>query len=171
MQTYKGVIKEVGVNLSITKDNTMVWGVIAPEKDLASPDELKGTYLGGTGQVEIGGGVAANILIGGSHQTISLQPVSVNGMIGAGAALDITAFELMRSHRRRGSSRRRPPSPERACCVRPFAARGLAATRPRRPPRGRAIMPVSHSVGRTVTQPWHGSLQHRSGGLGPGPDG
>ena len=95
VQTYKGVIKEVGVNLSITKDNTMLWGVIAPEKDLASPDELKGTYVGGTGQVEIGGGVAANILIGGSHQTISLQPISVNGMIGAGAALDIAKFELM----------------------------------------------------------------------------
>lgn len=94
-QTYTGVIKEIGVNLSITKDNTMVWGVIAPEKDLASPDELKGTYVGGTGQVEIGGGVAANILIGGSHQTISLQPISVNGMIGAGAALDIAKFELM----------------------------------------------------------------------------
>jgi hypothetical protein len=95
VQTYTGVIKEIGVNLSITKDNTMVWGVIAPEKDLSSPDELKGTYLGGTGQVEIGGGVAANILIGGSHQTISLQPISVNGMIGAGAALDIAKFELM----------------------------------------------------------------------------
>ena len=93
-QHYKGVIKEIGVNLSITKDNTMVWGVIAPVRELDSPDALKGTYVGGTGQVEIGGGVAANILIGGSGNTISLQPFSVNGMTGIGAALDISAFEL-----------------------------------------------------------------------------
>lgn len=91
---YKGVIKEVGVNLSFTKDNTLVWGVIAPAKDLESPDALKGTYVGGTGQVEIGGGVAANVLVGGSGKTVSLQPISVNGLIGVGAALDIAAFEL-----------------------------------------------------------------------------
>lgn len=93
-QTYRGVIKQVGVNLSITKDNTMIWGVFAPVADMASTDALKGTYVGGTTQVEIGGGVAANVLVGGSGQTISFQPISVNGMTGFGAALDITAFEL-----------------------------------------------------------------------------
>jgi len=92
--SYKGVIKEIGVNLSVTEDNTMVWGVIAPVEDLTSPDALKGTYVGGSGQVEIGAGAAANILVGGSGKTISLQPISVNGMKGFGAALDIAAFEL-----------------------------------------------------------------------------
>lgn len=93
-QTYTGVIKEIGVNLSITKDNTMVWGVIAPVADLASPDALKGTYVGGTTQIEVGGGLGANILVGGSGKTVTLQPISMNGLVGAGAALDIAAFEL-----------------------------------------------------------------------------
>ena len=93
-QSYTGVIKEVGVNLSVTKENAMVRRVIAPLDGLSSPDALRGTYVGGSGQIEIGAGAAANILVGGSGKTISLQPISVNGMKGFGAALEISAFEL-----------------------------------------------------------------------------
>lgn len=92
--SYKGVMHEVGVNLSITKENTMVWGVIAPTDVASSPDALKGTYVGGGGQVELAGGVGANILIGGSGKTVNLEPLSVSGMEGFGAALNISSFEL-----------------------------------------------------------------------------
>jgi hypothetical protein len=92
--SYKGVIHEVGVNLSITKENTLVWGVIAPTGEVSSPEALKGTYVGAGAQVELAGGVGANVLIGGSGKTINLQPLSVEGMRGFGAALDITSFEL-----------------------------------------------------------------------------
>ncbi len=94
-QSYKGVIHEVGVNLSITKENTLVWGVLAPSGEVSSPEALKGRYVGGSGQVELAGGVGANILVGGNAKTINLQPISVSGMKGFGAALDITSFELM----------------------------------------------------------------------------
>jgi hypothetical protein len=92
--SYKGVIHEVGVNLSVTKDATLVWGVIAPSGDAASPDALKGHYVGAGAQVELAGGVGANVLIGGNAKTINLEPLSVEGMKGFGAALDITDFEL-----------------------------------------------------------------------------
>jgi hypothetical protein len=92
--TYKGVIHEVGVNLSMTKDATLVWGVIAPTGEVSSPDALKGHYVGAGAQVELVGGVGANVLVGGSGKTINLEPLSVEGMEGFGAALDITSFEL-----------------------------------------------------------------------------
>lgn len=93
-QKYTGTIKEFGVNLSFTKDNTLVWAVLAPSKDMVAPDILKGTYVGGTGQVELGAGASASVLIGGGKSSITLQPVSFSGMIGAGIAADLTKFEL-----------------------------------------------------------------------------
>lgn len=92
--SYKGVIHEVGVNLSLTKENTLVWGVIAPTDTVSAPDALKGNYVGGGAQVELVGGVGANVLVGGSGKTINLEPLSVEGMRGYGAALDISSFEL-----------------------------------------------------------------------------
>lgn len=92
-QTYTAVLKEVGVNLSITKENTMVWGVLAPTDKLDSPEVLKGTYVGGSGSVELGGGIAANVLVGGGN-SITLQPISVSGLVGAGASLGISSLEI-----------------------------------------------------------------------------
>lgn len=93
-QSYTAVLKEVGVNLSFTKDNTLVWGVLAPSDNLASPDVLKGTYVGAGGTVEVGGGIGANILVGGGDKSITLQPISVSGLVGAGASLDVSALEI-----------------------------------------------------------------------------
>lgn len=93
-QSYKGVLKSVGLNLSVTKDATLVWGVLTGTKEANAPDFLKGIYAGGTAKIAIGGGAAANILIGGSLDSIALQPFSVSGVTGYGAALDVASFEL-----------------------------------------------------------------------------
>lgn len=93
-QTYTAVLKEYGVNLSFTKDNELVWGVLAPAGNMASPDVLKGTYVGGTGSVELVGGVSANVLVGGGSNSITLNPISVSGMVGIGASLDVSALEI-----------------------------------------------------------------------------
>lgn len=91
---YKGVMKSVGVNLSVTKDATLVWGVLTATKEAKAPDLLTGLYVGGTAKVAIAGGAAANVLIGGSLDSIALQPFSVSGVTGYGAALDLASFEL-----------------------------------------------------------------------------
>ena len=94
VQTYTGEIKALGVNLSVTKDVTLVWGVLAPSSDAAEAGALAGRYVGGTASVALGAGAAANVLIGGSKHTVALQPISASGLIGTGAALDIEEFEL-----------------------------------------------------------------------------
>jgi hypothetical protein len=93
-QSYTGEIKALGVNLSVTKDVTLVWGVLAPSIDAAESGSLAGRYVGGTASVALGAGAAANILVGGSKHTVALQPISASGIIGTGAALDIEEFEL-----------------------------------------------------------------------------
>jgi Protein of unknown function (DUF992) len=51
---------------------------------------LKGSYLGASGNVALGVGLGAKVLIGGSHRTVSLQPLSVEGQIGINLALGVT---------------------------------------------------------------------------------
>jgi hypothetical protein len=94
VQTYTGEIKALGVDLSVTKDVTLVWGVLAPSSDAAEAGALAGRYVGGTASVALGAGAAANVLIGGSKHTVALQPVSTSGIIGTGAVLDVEEFEL-----------------------------------------------------------------------------
>lgn len=94
VQTYTGVIKSVGLNLSVTKDVTLVWAVLAPSGDPTKADSLAGRYLGGTAAVALGAGAAANVLVGGGKDSFTLQPLSASGIIGAGAALDVEEFEL-----------------------------------------------------------------------------
>lgn len=93
-QTYTGEIKALGVNLTVTKDVTLVWGVLAPSADATEAGALAGDYFGGTASVALGAGAAANVLIGGSKHTVALQPISASGVIGTGAALDVEEFEL-----------------------------------------------------------------------------
>ncbi|HKX08925.1 MAG TPA: DUF992 domain-containing protein, partial [Stellaceae bacterium] len=59
----------------------------------ASPGSLSGDYLGATGSASVGAGIGANVLFGGFHQSVSLQPVSLEGNQGfdvAGGIADVT---------------------------------------------------------------------------------
>jgi hypothetical protein len=53
-----------------------------------------GNYAGGSASATVGIGVGANALIGGSGNTIALQPVSVQGQTGLSAAAGIADMEL-----------------------------------------------------------------------------
>jgi hypothetical protein len=56
--------------------------------------ELAGTYAGGAASATVGVGVGANALFGGSNNTVSLQPVSLQGQTGLSAAAGIASLEL-----------------------------------------------------------------------------
>ena len=83
-QSYTGEIKSLGLDLSVTKDMTLVWGVLAPTADAGSPEALKGRYLGGSAAVALGAGAGANVLVGGGHNSVTLQPLSASGIVGPG---------------------------------------------------------------------------------------
>jgi hypothetical protein len=90
---YAGSIQRFGVDIGYTQGGVLVWAVLAPTSNLA-PGALAGNFVGATGSATVGVGVGANVLVGGSNRTISLQPVSIEGSTGLNVAAGIGAISL-----------------------------------------------------------------------------
>ena len=90
---YAGRISKFGVDIGYLQNAVMVWTVLAPTVAL-SPGSLTGTYGGVTASATVGVGVGANVLVGGSSDTISLQPVSIEGGTGLNVAGGFASMSL-----------------------------------------------------------------------------
>jgi hypothetical protein len=90
---YAGSINKFGVDIGYTQGGVLVWGVFAPTANVA-PGALSGNYVGATGSATVGVGAGANVLVGGSNRTISLQPVSIEGNTGLNVAAGIGSINL-----------------------------------------------------------------------------
>ncbi len=93
VENYTGTISKFGVDIGYLQSGVIVWAVLAPSADLA-PGALAGDYGGVTAGVSASVGASANVLIGGSTKSISLQPVSVEGDKGINVAAGIAAISL-----------------------------------------------------------------------------
>jgi len=92
-QHYVGAINKFGVDIGYLQGGVIVWGVVSPTANLA-PGSLSGTYAGATGSATVGVGAGANVLIGGSGNSIALQPVSIEGTTGLNVAAGIAEMSL-----------------------------------------------------------------------------
>jgi hypothetical protein len=92
-ERYMGSIQRFGIDIGYTQAGVLVWAVLAPTSNL-SPGTLAGNFVGATGSATVGVGAGANVLIGGSNRTISLQPVSLEGSTGLNVAAGIGAINL-----------------------------------------------------------------------------
>ena len=92
-QTYTAQAGRIGLDLGITAGSRLVWGVFAPTR-VIGPGDLAGTYVGGSASVALGMGAGANALIGGSQNSVALQPLSVEGQVGVNLALGAEGFTL-----------------------------------------------------------------------------
>jgi hypothetical protein len=90
---YTGSINKFGVDIGYTQGGVLVWGVFAPSGSLA-PGALSGNYVGASGSATVGVGAGANVLVGGSNRTISLQPVSIEGNTGLNVAAGVASMSL-----------------------------------------------------------------------------
>ena len=90
---YVATIRKVGVDLGITQESALAWGVYAPVARLG-PGDLSGNYAGAQGSASIGVGVGGNVLVGGSDNSIALQPLSVQGQVGLNVAAGLASLEL-----------------------------------------------------------------------------
>jgi di/tricarboxylate transporter len=75
----------------------MTWAVIAPTRGFHR-GALAGRYVGASGSASVGVGLGANVLIGGWHRSIALQPLSVEGHTGVNLALGIAGLTLRALH-------------------------------------------------------------------------
>ena len=71
----------------------MLWAVFAPVSGY-NRGALAGTYAGVSGDIAIGLGLGANVLVGGSHRSIALQPLSVEGNVGIDVTLGVSRLRL-----------------------------------------------------------------------------
>ena len=90
---YVATIRKVGLDIGITQETALAWGVFAPV-DRLGPGDLSGNYAGAQGSASLGVGVGGNVLVGGSHNSIALQPLSVQGQVGVNVAAGIESLEL-----------------------------------------------------------------------------
>jgi hypothetical protein len=90
---YVATIRKVGLDLGITQESALAWGVFAPVARLG-PGDLSGDYVGAQGSATLGVGVGGNVLVGGSANSIALQPLSVQGQVGIGIAAGLESLEL-----------------------------------------------------------------------------
>ena len=90
---YAGTVRRFGLDVGISGQQTLVWGVLAPTRRV-SPGDLAGTYVGATANAAVGLGVGANALVGGSRNSFTLQPVSVEGGTGLNVGLTVSDLTL-----------------------------------------------------------------------------
>jgi hypothetical protein len=92
-QPYVATIRKVGIDLGITEQTALSWAVFVPV-NYSGPGDLSGNYAGAQGSASVGVGVGANVLVGGSQNAVSLQPLSLQGSVGLNVAAGLQSLEL-----------------------------------------------------------------------------
>lgn len=92
-ERYVGRIDKFGVDLGFTTGGVIVWTVVAPTANLA-PGALAGQYGGPTASATAAVGLGAHALVGGSNNTIALQPLTIEGNTGLNVAAGIAGVSL-----------------------------------------------------------------------------
>ena len=90
---YVATIRKVGIDIGITEESALAWGVWAPVARLG-PGDLAGNYAGAQGSASVGVGAGGNVLVGGSNNSIALQPLSLQGQVGLNVAAGLESLEL-----------------------------------------------------------------------------
>lgn len=91
-EVYQGSITKFGLDIGVTTGGEMIWEVLAPTNRRFGA--LSGNYGGATAEATVGAGVGANVLVGGSDRTVTLQPLSVTGQTGLNIAVGVAGLEL-----------------------------------------------------------------------------
>ncbi len=90
---YTGSIRNIGVDLGFTSGGTFAWAVFTAGSALP-PYALAGDFVGASGSASFGGGLSANVLVGGNNRSISLQPLSVGVQAGVNVSAGVGALRL-----------------------------------------------------------------------------
>ena len=92
-EPYRATIRRAGVDLGFPQQVAVAWVVLAPTRGIQRGD-LAGTYVGASASATVGVGLGANGLIGGSNNTIALQPLSGQAQTGLSVAAGVAGMDL-----------------------------------------------------------------------------
>jgi len=92
-EPYHATLRRAGVDLGFNQQIAVAWAVFAPSRGSPRYD-LSGNYGGAAASATVGVGLGANALIGGSGNTIALQPLSGQAQTGLSVAAGVAGLEL-----------------------------------------------------------------------------
>lgn len=106
-EPYIASVHRYGLDLGVTQQTGLAWAVNAPTYRVGR-GALAGQYGGVGANATVGVGIGANLLVGGSANAYSLQPLSLQGQTGLAAVAGIVDVQLRpadlgpkrRAHRR-----------------------------------------------------------------------
>jgi hypothetical protein len=93
-ETYDGSISKLGLDLGVTGRTHIEWLVFAATSTAYTHHALAGDYVGATSEATIGVGLGANWLVGGSHKSFALQPLSVQAQTGLDVTFALASLSL-----------------------------------------------------------------------------
>jgi hypothetical protein len=92
---YSGQIRKFGLDIGVTVASVIIWGVFAAQSGYV-PGSLAGRYAGVSAESSVVVGLGANVLVGGSANSMVLQPLSVQGQVGLNLAVGVTQLDLVK---------------------------------------------------------------------------
>lgn len=92
---YSGQIRKFGLDIGVTAASVIIWGVFAAQSGYV-PGSLAGRYAGVSAESSVVVGLGANVLVGGSGQSMALQPLSIQGQVGLNLAVGVTELDLVK---------------------------------------------------------------------------
>lgn len=93
VQGYEGAINTIGVDLGATAGGGFAWAVFGPAAGLPI-GALAGEYVGASADASFGLGAGANVLVGGSGRSVTLQPLSLEGSVGLNVVGGLSQLKL-----------------------------------------------------------------------------
>jgi hypothetical protein len=93
VQAYEGAINTVGLDLGVSEGGRLAWAVFGPANGIPN-GALAGEYVGASGDVGVGVGAGANVLVGGSNRSIALQPLSLEGSVALNIVAGLSQLKL-----------------------------------------------------------------------------
>jgi hypothetical protein len=91
-ERYSASITKIGIDVGVTDKSIMVWTVLSATE--VRKRGLAGNYAGATADASVGVGGGAKVLLGGSNNSIALQPVSVQGQTGLNLAIGVAELSI-----------------------------------------------------------------------------
>ena len=92
-EPYIARVQRFGLDLGVTAQTGLAWAVNAPSYRLGH-GALAGHFGGVGANATVGVGFGANLLVGGSDNSISLQPLSLQGQTGLSAVAGVVNVDL-----------------------------------------------------------------------------
>lgn len=93
-EAYFGAVNKYGLDIGTTSQSVMRWLVLTPMNNIYAPGALAGDYVGASAEVTAAVGAGANLLVGGTGNAFTLQPLSVQTQTGLNIAIGVSQFQL-----------------------------------------------------------------------------